>query len=82
MVLIPIRAHGEQKSNAESVAKHGAGIVINEDELNEEVLGHALDRILTDDAYSRNVLSFKRLMEKLDPVNVTVSIIEELAHKP
>lgn len=81
MILIPIRAHGEQKSNAESVAKHGAGIVIDEDELNEDVLGRTLDRIFNDDVYSRNALSFKRLMEKLDPVNATVSIIEELAHK-
>jgi len=81
MVLIPIRAHGEQKSNAESITKHGAGIVIDEDELNEDTLGFALDRILNDDSYSRSALSFKRMMERLDPVNTTVSIIEELAHK-
>ncbi len=82
MVLIPIRAHGEQKSNAESVAKHGAGILIDEDELDESVLESALDRILNEDAYLKIALSFKRLMERLDPVNVTISMIEKLAHKP
>ncbi|MCS7135995.1 MAG: glycosyltransferase family protein [Nitrososphaerota archaeon] len=81
VVLIPIRAHGEQKSNAESVAEHGAGIMIDENELDEGTLGYALDRILNDGAYLRSALSFKSFMERLDPVNTSVSIIEELAHK-
>jgi UDP:flavonoid glycosyltransferase YjiC (YdhE family) len=55
--------------------------VIDEDELNESNLGYALDRILDDDSYSRSALSFKKMMERLDPVNTTVSIIEGLAHK-
>ncbi|MEM2909938.1 MAG: glycosyltransferase family protein [Nitrososphaerota archaeon] len=81
MVLIPIRAHGEQKSNANSIAKHGIGIALNEDGLSEDTLGRALHEILDNDSYLKNAISFKKMMEELDPVNSTVSIIESLARK-
>jgi len=81
MILIPIRAHGEQKSNADSIARHGAGIVLDEERLSEETLGSALKEVLGDESYLKSALFFKRMLEGLDPVKATVSIIEGLARK-
>lgn len=78
LVLIPIRAHGEQKSNAQSVAEMRAGVILDEEDLNEETLSRALELVLEDDIYKANAERIGRLIRSMDPLGTALSIIERL----
>ncbi|VVD01238.1 unnamed protein product [Leptidea sinapis] len=59
--LIGIPVLGDQWYNVEKYARHGIGIKLDMDTLNEEQFKAAVDKVLTDKSYKENILKLRAL---------------------
>lgn len=77
VVMVPIPAHAEQLGNAESVEEAGAGLTLNEEELDEKTLRRAVETVLDGD-FGRNAARYMEAFRSLKPVEAVVEEAEAL----
>lgn len=78
-IMIPIPAHGEQLGNALSVSEQGAGIILDQERLSVEALREAIKRILSNESFYEKAEGYRRLAEKLDPLEGICSKLLDLS---
>lgn len=73
--LVGVPMHGEQAGNISLVERQGAGIMLSRKELGRHKLAAALERIVTDGSYWKNM---QRLKEMQDAVDGTANAAREI----
>jgi len=79
LIMVPIMAHGEQLSNAQSVAESGAGLIIGQEELMPQKLKRAVDELLSNESYKANAERFSSFTRRLNPIKRFLEVAKALA---
>ncbi|MFL6482402.1 MAG: glycosyltransferase [Nitrososphaera sp.] len=75
VVTIPIENHGEQLGNSTKIAELGAGVMLDPKQLRPEDLCDAIEKVLYDPSYNKEVIELQRLAERLNGIDNVVQII-------
>jgi len=75
VVTIPIENHGEQLGNSAKIAELGAGVMLDPKQLRPEDLCHAIEKVLYDPSYNKEVIELQSLAERLNGIDNVVQII-------
>ena len=75
--LVGIPMHQEQAGNVALVRKQGAGIMLWKQELTKKHLGSALERLINNDEYRKNM---RRLKSEQDQVNGAANAAQEIVN--
>lgn len=75
MVCIPIENHSEQLGNAMKVARLEIGIMLREKGLDTHEVNNAIERVLDDDKYKRNVKRLKSIADDRDGIEYIAKLI-------
>ncbi|MEM2526746.1 MAG: glycosyltransferase [Candidatus Bathyarchaeia archaeon] len=79
MVLIPTPSHTEQMNNAVRVRDMGVAEVIEQSDVNMETLLKAINKILRDDSYRRNIEMIRREVAGVNGLKTIVETIVSVA---
>ena len=75
IISIPIQSHGEQMSNSSKIERLGIGKAINSKKMNQTMLIDAVNELICDKSYKKNILNIMKLSDKLDGIQNIKDIV-------
>jgi len=75
MILIPIPDHTEQYGNAKRSARLGFAKIIDQDKINEQILGKTMDELLKSKEIQNTAQEISRFSDRLDTIDTVTKII-------
>jgi len=75
MILVPTPSHTEQLNNAKRVFELGISEALEQDTINKEVLIKSIDKMLTDQRYTKRIEEIKQAVSNLNGLNIAVQTV-------